>query len=324
MLLVSKPNIYISRKLPDYLVEPFYDYFNIKMWPKDDEPVPRDVLLEEVKEADGLLSMLSDAINEELFKQAPNLKVVANLAVGYDNINLEDAAKYDVAVANTPDVLTETTADLTFGLLMATGRRLIEAMDYIREDRWTDWSPFLLAGKDIHHQTIGIVGMGRIGRAVARRAKGFNMPILYHNRSRNEEAEEELGARYVDFDELLERSDYVVSLVPFSEETKGIFNEVAFQKMKESAIFINAGRGQTMDEEALYNALVNKEIAAAGLDVFQQEPIRKDHPLMTLDNVVCLPHIGSASVKTREDMIKLCFNNFKSYFDGKGLITEVK
>lgn len=321
---MSKPNIYISRKLPDYLVEPFYDYFQIKMWPKDDEPVPRDVLLQEVKEADGLLSMLSDAINEEVFKQAPNLKVVANLAVGYDNINLEDASKYGVAVANTPDVLTETTADLTFGLLMATGRRLIEAMEYIREDRWTDWSPFLLAGKDIHHQTIGIVGMGRIGTAVARRAKGFNMPILYHNRSRNKEVEKELGARYVDFDDLLEQSDYVVSLVPLSEETKGIFNEAAFQKMKESAIFINAGRGQTMDEEALYNALVNKEIAAAGLDVFQQEPIRKDHPLMTLDNVVCLPHIGSASVKTREDMIKLCFNNFKSYFDGRGLITEVK
>lgn len=321
---MSKPNIYISRKLPDYLVEPFYDYFHIKMWSKDDEPVPRDVLLQEVKEADGLLSMLSDAINEEVFKQAPNLKVVANLAVGYDNINLEDASKYGVAVANTPDVLTETTADLTFGLLMATGRRLIEAMEYIREDRWTDWSPFLLAGKDIHHQTIGIVGMGRIGTAVARRAKGFNMPILYHNRSRNKEVEKELGARYVDFDDLLEQSDYVVSLVPLSEETKGIFNEAAFQKMKESAIFINAGRGQTMDEEALYNALVNKEIAAAGLDVFQQEPIRKDHPLMTLDNVVCLPHIGSASVKTREDMIKLCFNNFKSYFDGRGLITEVK
>lgn len=321
---MSKPKIYVSRKLPDYLVDPFLEDFHITMWPKEDEPVPRETLLEEVKEADGLLSMLSDAVDEELFQHAPNLRLVANLAVGFDNINLEDARKYKVAVANTPDVLTETTADLAFGLLMATGRRLVEANAYIKEDKWRDWSPFLLAGKDIHHQTIGIVGMGRIGRAVARRAKGFNMPILYHNRRRNEEAEQELGARYVSFEELLEESDYVLSLVPFSEETKGIFNEEAFRKMKDSAIFINAGRGQTMDEKALYNALVNKEIAAAGLDVFEQEPIRKDHPLMTLKNVVCLPHIGSASVKTREGMINLCFNNFKNFFEGKALLTEVK
>lgn len=321
---MSKPNIYVSRQLPDYLLEPYRNDFNINMWPKDDEPVPRDVLLAEVKEADGLLSMLSDGVNEELFEQAPNLKVVANLAVGYDNINLEDAKKYDVAITNTPDVLTETTADLAFGLLMATGRRLVESMEYIREDKWQDWSPFLLAGKDIHHQTIGIVGMGRIGSAVARRAKGFNMPILYHNRSRNMEVEEELGAKYVSFEELLEKADYVVSLVPFSAETKEIFNADAFNKMKESAIFINAGRGQTVDEEALYEALVKKEISAAGLDVFKQEPIRKDHPLMTLDNVVCLPHIGSASVKTREEMIKLCFDNLKNHFDGKALLTEVK
>lgn len=321
---MTKPKIYVSRKLPDYLVEPYLEDFHITMWPKEDEPVPRDILLEEVKEADGLLSMLSDEVNEELFKQAPNLKLVANLAVGYDNINLEDAKKYNVSVANTPDVLTETTADLAFGLLMATGRRLIEANTYIKEDQWRDWSPFLLAGKDIHHQKLGIVGMGRIGRAVARRAKGFNMPILYHNRSRNQEAEKELGATYLSFEELLEKSDYVLSLVPFSEETKEIFNEEAFKRMKKSAVFINAGRGQTMDEEALYNALVNKEIAAAGLDVFEQEPIRKDHPLMTFKNVVCLPHIGSASVETRENMIKLCFDNFKNLFAGKDLLTEVK
>src|SRR5699024_2180320 len=142
--------------------------------------------------------------------------------------------------------------------------------------------------------------------------------------SRNMEVEEELGAKYVSFEELLEKADYVVSLVPFSAETKEIFNADAFIKMKESAIFINAGRGKTVDEEALYEALVKKEISAAGLDVFKQEPIRKDHPLMTLDNVVCLPHIGSASVKTREEMIKLCFDNLKNHFDGKALLTEVK
>lgn len=323
-ILLSKPKVYVTRKLPENIVEPFQKYFDINMWSKEDEPVPRKILLQEVEQVDALLSMLSDDINDELFQHAPNLKIVANLAVGFDNINLADAKKHHVVITNTPDVLTETTADLAFGLLMATGRRLIEAQEYIRKDKWTDWAPFLLAGKDIHHQTIGIVGMGRIGTAVARRAKGFNMPIIYHNRSRNEEAEKELGAKYVSFDELLTEADYVVSLVPLSEETKRIFNKDAFAKMKKSAIFINAGRGQTMIEEDLYAALIEGEIAAAGLDVFEKEPIRADHPLMKLDNVVCLPHIGSASVKTREEMIELCFNNFKNLFDGKDVLTEVK
>lgn len=321
---MSKPKIYVTRQLPESLLAPFEDLFTIKMWEKDDVPVPRDVLLKEVGDADALLSMLSDPINKELFDHAPNLKIVANLAVGYDNIDIKEAKKRNIVVTNTPDVLTETTADLAFGLLMATGRRLVESHNYVKEDKWTDWAPFLLAGKDIYRQTIGIVGMGRIGSAVARRAKGFDMPILYHNRSRNEAVEKELGAKYVSFDELLEQSDYVVSLVPLTEETKGIFNEKAFKKMKKSAIFINAGRGQTMDEEALYEALVNKEILAAGLDVFEVEPIRSDHPLLQLDNVVCLPHIGSASVHTRETMIELCFTNFKNFFSGEGELTEVR
>src|SRR5690625_917520 len=234
----------------------------------------------------------------------------------YGNINIAEATQKRIIVTHTHEVLTETTADLTFALLMATARRLIEESDYIREDKWGPWSPFQLAGADVHHKTIGIVGMGRIGEAVAKRAKGFGMSILYYNRSRKYEAENTLGAVYTEFDTLLEKADFVVSLAPLTAETKHVFNEQAFQKMKKSAIFINASRGGTMDERALYKALQEKEITAAGLDVFEKEPIHSDHPLVNLDNVVCLPHIGSASMETRVGMFNLCLDNIALFFDG--------
>lgn len=319
-----KPRIYITRKLPDQLLKDFKEDFDVRMWPEEDKPVPRDVLLEEAKEAEGLLTMLSDNIDKELFESAKNLKVVSNLAVGFDNIDLEEAKKHQVIVTNTPDVLTETTADLGFALLMATARRITEAAAYVKEDRWQGWEPFLLAGADIYQKTIGIVGMGRIGEAVARRAKGFNMNILYHNRSRKPEAEQALGATYVSFDELLAKSDYVMSVVPLTDETKDMFNKQAFEKMKTSAIFINISRGGTVVEEDLIEALQQKQIQAAGLDVFREEPIRKDHPLLQLDNAVCIPHIGSASVETRTIMVELCLENIKGVITGTGAKTPVE
>lgn len=319
-----KPRIYITRKLPDQLLKDFKEDFDVRMWPEEDKPVPRDVLLEEAKEAEGLLTMLSDNIDKELFESAKNLKVVSNLAVGFDNIDLEEAKKHQVIVTNTPDVLTETTADLGFALLMATARRITEAAAYVKEDRWQGWEPFLLAGADIYQKTIGIVGMGRIGEAVARRAKGFNMNILYHNRSRKPEAEQALGATYVSFDELLAKSDYLMSVVPLTDETKDMFNKQAFEKMKTSAIFINISRGGTVVEEDLIEALQQKQIQAAGLDVFREEPIRKDHPLLQLDNAVCIPHIGSASVETRTIMVELCLENIKGVIAGTGAKTPVE
>lgn len=319
----NKPSIFITRKLPEEILEPYQHLFHITMWHDEYKPIPRNELLQKIKDVDGLLCMLSDQIDQKLFEHAQNLKIVANLAVGYDNIQLDAAKNHGVIVTNTPDVLTETTADLTFALLMATGRRIVEANEFIKNDEWSDWSPFLLAGKDIFKQTIGIVGMGRIGEAVARRAKGFDMPIIYHNRTRNKRAEKDLNATYVSFEDLLQKSDYVVSLVPLTDQTEEIFNRKAFQLMKKSAIFINVSRGQTVDEEALYEALKSKEILGAGLDVFIEEPISANHPFMSLDNVVCLPHIGSASVKTRKEMIKLCLNNFKQYFAGKEVLTPV-
>lgn len=312
-----KPKVFITRKLREDLILPLKEVASVEMWEEEEVPCPREVFLQQAKEVDALLTMLSDQVDEELFENQRNLKVVANLAVGYDNIQVEKASEYHIAICNTPDVLTETTADLTFGLLMATARRIVEAAEFVKEGRWTGWSPFLLAGADIHHKTIGIVGMGSIGEAVARRAKGFSMNILYHNRSRKLKAEQELGARYCTFDELLSQADFVVCLTPLTNETRHLFNKDAFKKMKNSAIFINAARGAVVDEEALYDALVTKQIQAAGLDVFTKEPVDPNHLLLTLKNVVAIPHIGSASVETREAMIRLCVENIVNVLTNK-------
>ncbi|RYG74495.1 D-glycerate dehydrogenase [Lentibacillus lipolyticus] len=318
-----KPVIYVTRKIPEELLQPYREYADFRMWERETEPVPRDVLLKEAAAADGVLCLLTEQIDRAFFRAAGNLKVVANMAVGFDNIDIEAAEEHGVVVTNTPDVLTETTADLTFGLLMTTARRIVEAADYIRDGQWEHWSPYLLAGADVHGKKIGIVGMGRIGEAVARRATGFQMPILYHNRSRKETVEQELGAKYLELDELLQEADFVVSLVPLTNETARLFNKEAFRKMKKSAVFINASRGATVDEDALYDALINNRIRAAGLDVFEKEPITPNHPLVQLDNTVCLPHIGSASEETRTKMIRLCLDNLATVLRGETPITPV-
>ncbi|HLR67876.1 MAG TPA: D-glycerate dehydrogenase [Virgibacillus sp.] len=320
---MEKPLIYITRKIPQEILAPHEASFTFKMWEEENTPVPREVFLKETKQADGIVCMLTERIDKELLENTHHLKIIANMAVGYDNIDIEVAKKHNIIVTNTPDVLTETTADLTFALLMATARRMTEASDYIREDKWGHWSPFLLAGTDIHHKKLGIVGMGRIGEAVAKRAKGFGMSILYNNRTRKYEKEKELNAVYTEFDNLLSEADFIISLVPLTNRTKHLFNEQAFQKMKKSAIFINVSRGGTMDEKALVNALKSQEITAAGLDVFEDEPIPSDHPLVRLDNAICLPHIGSASIETRKAMLHLCMENVVSFFDGNGPKTPV-
>lgn len=306
---MEKPYVFITRKLPDQLIEPLKEIAHVEMWGHEEEPVPHESLVEKAKKATALLTMLSDKVDESVMDEAPHLKVIANLAVGYDNIRIEEATRRGISVCNTPDVLSDTTADLTFGLLMAAARRLTEASEYVKNGEWKGWSPYLLAGRDIHHKTIGIVGMGNIGRAVAKRATGFEMEILYHNRSRHLEAERGLGAVYCSFDELITKADYIVCLTPLTNETKHLFDEAAFKKMKQSAIFVNASRGAVVDEDALIQALKEGEIAGAGLDVFIKEPIDPQHPLLSLANVVALPHIGSASIETRTEMIELCVDN---------------
>ncbi|MGM8216784.1 2-hydroxyacid dehydrogenase [Bacillaceae bacterium W0354] len=320
---MSKPYVFVTRQLPDDALRRLKDKFNVNIWPYDDVTVDRDTLIQEAGKADALLTTLSDRIDEELLSYAKNVKVIANLAVGFDNIDIAAAKKFNVVITNTPDVLNDTTADLTFALLLATARRLPESVDYVKDGKWTSWSPLLLAGSDVHHKTIGIVGMGSIGEAIAKRATGFDMNIIYHNRSRKVEAEERLGAQYVTFNKLLRESDFVVCMTPLTDETKGMFNAEAFNQMKKSAIFINTSRGAVVDEVALYEALKTNQIKAAGLDVFINEPISNDHPLLQLDNVVALPHIGSSSIETRYAMMELAENNIISVLEGKAPITPV-
>ncbi|MDH6564921.1 glyoxylate reductase [Bacillus sp. TBS-096] len=321
---MPKPYVYITRKLDEASLTPLKEVAHVEMWPSEDEPCPREELETQAAKADALLTMLSDQIDEPLLSKAPNIKVVANLAVGYDNIDLEAAKKHGITVCHTPDVLTESTADLAFALLMASARRIVEASDWIKDGNWTGWGPLLLAGADVHHKTLGIVGMGSIGTALAKRAKGFNMNVLYHNRSRKPEAEAQLGVTYAAFEELLKQSDFIVCLTPLTPETKDMFNEKAFDLMKNSAYFINVSRGQTVDEDALYEAVTKGKIAGAGLDVFRQEPVSPSHPLTTLRNVTVLPHIGSASVETRKTMMRLCAENIALVLQGEPAKTPVR
>ncbi|MBM7648544.1 glyoxylate reductase [Bacillus ectoiniformans] len=312
-----KPYVYVTRKVPEEIYHKLQEQYDVDMWPEEEVQVPRELLLEKAQKADALLTVISDQLDEELFSEAKNLKVVANMAVGYDNVDLDAASKHQIAICNTPDVLTDTTADLTFALLLATARRMIESAEFVKEGKWKSWSPMLLAGTDVHHKKIGIVGMGKIGTVVAKRAAGFDMEIIYHNRSRHEVAEEMLGATYCSFDELLETADFVVCLAPLTEHTRGMFQREQFQKMKKDAIFINASRGAIINEQALYDALVAGEIAAAGLDVFEKEPISADHPLLSLSNVVALPHIGSATKETRMAMMETCCENLDAIFNDR-------
>lgn len=319
-----KPYIFISRKLPEDAVAILKEKYDVRMWDQEDVPVPYDIFLEEAKKADALLTMLSEPVNEEVLNAGERLKIVANMAVGYDNVDVEAASRLGVTVTNTPDVLNDSTADLTFALVLAAARRMVEAAEFVKEGNWKSWSPLLLAGQDVHHKTIGIVGMGNIGKTVAKRATGFEMEILYHNRSRKPDAEQELGAKYVSFDELLERSDFVVCLTPLTDETRNLFNRDVFKKMKKQAVFVNSSRGPVVNEQDLYKALQEGEIAAAGLDVFAEEPIGSGHPLLGLKNVVAIPHIGSASMETRFAMMKLCVDNIDLVLSGNPPKTPVK
>ncbi|MBB6453437.1 glyoxylate reductase [Salirhabdus euzebyi] len=315
--------IVISRKLPETIISPYVNTYMITMWPDEDKVMERSSLLKDVSKADALLSMLTDKIDKEVIDHAKQLRIIANMAVGYDNIDVDYAREKGIVVTNTPDILTETTADLTFLLVLATARKFVQANRYIIDGQWKNWSPFLWAGTDVHQKTIGIVGMGRIGEAVARRAKGFNMDILYHNRNRKDKAESELGAHYVSFDRLVEKADFVVSMTPLNEHTKDMFNEAVFKKMKKSAIFINTSRGGVVKEKDLYEALQNGEIAGAGLDVFKNEPINEKHPLLQLENVTALPHIGSATMETRTAMAQLSLENIDLVLKGKKPKTPV-
>ncbi|MBE5661837.1 D-glycerate dehydrogenase [Staphylococcus sp. SS21] len=304
--------IVVSRKIPDKFYQQLCELGDVEMWQESLVPMPQQQFETALLDADACFITLSEQISAQTLANAPKLKVIANMAVGYDNIDVESATAHDVIVTNTPDVLTETTAELGFTLMLATARRIVEAEKYIERNAWKSWGPYLLSGKDVYNSTVGIFGMGDIGKAFARRLKGFNTNILYHNRSRNKDAEMQYDATYVSFEKLLADSDFIICTAPLTKETKYKFNADAFKQMKKDAIFINIGRGLIVDETALIEALDNKEILACGLDVLATEPIDHLHPLMGRDNVIITPHIGSASVMTRDNMVQLCIDNIKA------------
>ncbi|WP_411747233.1 2-hydroxyacid dehydrogenase [Psychrobacillus psychrotolerans] len=309
--------IYITRKLPEEIIEPLRKKFDVQMWHSETVGMTNEEILTNAKDAHALWTMLSDNIDRTLIESLPNLKVISNFAVGYNNIDIEAAKDRSIVVTNTPGVLTETTADLAFALLLATARRITEVEQEIRSGNWDSWSPMQYTGMDVFGATLGIVGMGRIGEAVARRAKGFDMNVLYHNRSRKLDAEETYGFTYAELDELLKQSDFVILLTPLTPETKGLIGERELNMMKETAAIINVARGGIVDEQALYEALASKKIWAAGLDVFEQEPVPVDHPLLTLSNVTVSPHIGSASIRTRQAMMQMNAKDIEAVLENR-------
>ena len=314
---MPKPKVYVTRELPERGLKIIKERFDTEVWPEY-APPPKEVIIRKIAEVDALASLLSDKIDAEVFDVAPKLKIVSQLAVGFDNIDVNDATKRGIYVTNTPGVLTETTADFAWTLLMAAARRVVEADKYIRGGRWrVGWHPSMFSGRDVYGATIGIVGAGRIGSAVARRAKGFNMKILYYDVIPRPELERELGVKRVDLDTLLGESDFVSVHVPLMKETYHLVNEERLKLMKRTAFLINNSRGPVVDEKALYKALKERVIAGAGLDVFEQEPTPMGNLLLTLDNIVVAPHISSASYETRSRMAEMVAENLIAFFEGR-------
>jgi lactate dehydrogenase-like 2-hydroxyacid dehydrogenase len=316
----ARPRVFVARRLPEEGLSLLSEATDMDLW-EDELPPPRDVLLERVRGVDGLLSLLTDRVDDELLDAAgPGLRVVSNFAVGYDNVDVPACTKRGIPVGNTPGVLTETTADLAFALLMAAARRVVEGADYVRAGKWKTWGPLLLLGPDVHGATIGIVGFGRIGREVAKRARGFDMRILYHDVNRaTPEDEAALGAEHAELDQLLRESDFVSLHVNLTGETRGLLDAAAFEQMKPTAIVINTSRGPVIDHDALRDALESGRIGGAALDVTDPEPIPADDPLVSMPNCLIVPHIASASGRTRGRMAEIAARNLLAGLRGEPL-----
>ncbi len=308
--------VLVTGNLPDHILDMIRQDHHVEFNPEN-KPMDQRDLLEKIKDRDGLLSMLTDRIDETLLSAAPHLKVIANCAVGFDNIDLLAATKKKIWVANTPGVLTDATADIAFALILAVGRRLIEGDKMVREGRFKCFIPFKFLGRDVSGSTLGILGLGRIGKAVAKRAAGFNMKVLYFNRTRLQPREEQsLGVHYVDFKTLLKTADYISIHTPLTPDTRHLVGEKQFELMKPTACLINTSRGPVVKEAALVNALKNGWIRSAGLDVYEDEP-RLSPGLKDLENVVVLPHVGSATIETRTKMAQMAAENLLAGLSGK-------
>lgn len=314
---MPKPKVYVTRELPERGLRIIKERFDTDVWLGYAAP-PKKVIVEKAAEVDALATLLSDRIDAEVFDAGPNLKIVSQYAVGFDNIDTKEATKRGIYVTNTPGVLTETTADFAWALLMAVARRVAEADKYVRSGKWkVGWHPTMLQGRDIYGATLGIIGLGRIGSSIAKRAKGFEMKVLYHDVIRRPDLEKELGIEYTEIETLLQKADFVTLNVPLLKDTHHLVNEKKLKLMKKTAILVNNSRGPVIDERALYKALKENWIAGAGLDVFEQEPTPISNELLTLDNLVVAPHISSASFETRSKMAEMVAENLVAFFEGK-------
>lgn len=311
--------IFITRAIPQKGLDLVRQFADADVWP-DDLPPPYEILLQKVKGVDGLLCLLTDRIDSQLMDAAGgSLKAISQMAVGCDNIDLAAATARRIPVGHTPGVLTETTADFAWALLMAAARRVVEGDNFTRAGKWKTWGPTLLTGPEVNGATLGIVGFGRIGQAVAKRAAGFGMRVLYHSRARRPDLEKALNVEYADLESLLRESDFITIHTPLDNSTHHLFGDSQFAKMKPGAILINTARGPIIDPAALRRALTRGAIAAAALDVTEPEPIPPDDPLLELDNLLITPHIASASIQTRDKMATMAAANLIAGLKGERL-----
>jgi len=316
---MPKAKVFVTRQIPQAGLDRLAPFAELEVWPGE-MPPPYETLQEKVRGLDGLLCLLTDRIDRALLTSgAPSLKVVSQMAVGFDNIDILAATELRIPVGNTPGVLTETTADFAWSLLMAAARRVVEADQLTRAGGWRTWGPQFLLGPDIYGAMLGIVGFGRIGQAVARRARGFDMRILYYDRNSQPDAGQALGAKRVPFDQLLAEADFVTIHTSLNEDTFHLFGSEQFKKMKPSAILVNTARGPVVDQAALYAALRSKTIAYAAIDVAEKEPIPPDDPLLGLQNLVISPHIASASFQARNKMALMAAENLLAGLRGEKL-----
>ena len=315
----AKPKVFVTRRIPAAGLDRICQQCDAEVWPEQ-MPPPHDLLRQKVASCDGLVSLLTDRIDAALMDAAPRLKVVSNYAVGFNNIDIPAATAHGIAVGNTPGVLTDATADMAFCLLIAAARRLVDSVAYARAAQWKTWEPLGHLGQDLTGRTLGVVGMGRIGYALARRCHfGWDMQVLYHDLYRHEQAETELDARQVDLDTLLSQADFVSVHTDLNDTTRGLFNAERFRQMKLTAVFVNTARGPIVVEKDLITALKSGVIFAAGLDVTDPEPPDPQSELLRVPNLVVAPHIASATVGTRNAMAEICANNLLAGLGGQPL-----
>ena len=318
--------VYVTRQIPETGISLLKKQFDVTVY-HEKKPVPPDILLKEAEDADAVLSLLSDKIDEKLFSMAKKLKIVANYAVGYNNIDIDAARKYNIPVTHTPGVLTNATSEIAFALMIALTRNILVSDQFTRDGKFVGWDPLLFLGDELRGKTIGLVGMGRIGRDMAEKCRAFGMNIIYHNRKPvAHELETGLNAEYKDFRSLLRLSDVISIHTPLTESTHHLFDKQSFNEMKEGVYIINTSRGEVIDEKALSQALVSGKVKGAGLDVYEFEP-QITNELLSMKNVILLPHIGSATIETRDNMAVMAAENIISVLSGKkplNLIPELK